>query len=198
MIPSTIVGRALSPVSGASVATFRAVFGIVALVAIIRMFAHGWIDALYVEPAHHFTYPGFGWVRPLPDWGMYLLFAVIGALSVCIAIGYRYRLSVALFFLGFTYAELIDRTTYLNHHYWMSLLALLMVFLPLNQNVGSGCVAQSFLTQGHSSILGGMGASCSSRRGLCLRRNREAEPGLAAACPTVANLALPARRLCRL
>ncbi|MYE54032.1 MAG: HTTM domain-containing protein, partial [Chloroflexi bacterium] len=133
MIPGTIVGRALSPVSGASVATFRVVFGIIALVAIIRIFAHGWIDDLYIEPAHHFTFPGFGWVRPLPGWGMYLLFASLAVLAACIAVGYRYRICAALFFLGFTYAELIDRTTYLNHHYWMSLAALLLIFLPLNR-----------------------------------------------------------------
>ncbi len=133
MIPGTIVGRALSPVSGASGATFRVVFGIIALVAIIRIFAHGWIDDLYIEPVHRFTYPGFGWVRPLPGWGMYLLFASIGVLAVCIAVGYRYRVCAALFFLSFTYAELIDRTTYLNHHYWMSLAALLMIFPPLNR-----------------------------------------------------------------
>lgn len=114
-------------------AAFRIAFGIVALVAIIRLFANGWIDDLYVEPTYHFTYPGFGWVRSLPGWGMYLLFASVGALSICIAVGYHYRLSVALFFLSFTHAELIDRTTYLNHHYWMSLAALLMVFLPLNR-----------------------------------------------------------------
>ena len=133
MSPGTIVGRALSLVSGASVATFRVVFGIIALVAIIRIVAHGWIDDLYIEPLHRFTYPGFGWVRPLPGWGMYLLFASIGVLAVCIAVGYRYRVCAALFFLSFTYAELIDRTTYLNHHYWMSLAALLMIFLPLNR-----------------------------------------------------------------
>lgn len=133
MIPDTITSRALSPVSGASVAAFRIAFGIVALVAIVRLFAHGWIDDLYIEPVHHFTYPGFGWVRPLPGWGMYLLFASLGALTACIAAGYRYRLCAALFFVGFTYAELIDRTTYLNHHYWMSLATLLIIFLPFNR-----------------------------------------------------------------
>ena len=134
MIPDTIVSRALSPLPGASTATFRVAFGIVALVAIIRLFAHGWIDDLYIEPVHRFTYPGFGWVRPsLPGWGIYLLFASLGALAVCIAAGYRYRICAVLFFVGFIYAELIDRTTYLNHHYWMSLAVLLMIFLPLNR-----------------------------------------------------------------
>ena len=133
MIPDTITSRALSPISGASVAVFRIAFGIVALVAIVRLFAHGWIDDLYIEPVHHFTYPGFGWVRPLPGWGMYLLFASLGTFAACIAAGYRYRLCAALFFVGFTYAELIDRTTYLNHHYWMSLVTLLIIFLPHNR-----------------------------------------------------------------
>ena len=130
---NNIAKRAFIPASGASASIFRVAFGIIALVAIVRLFAHGWIDALYIEPAHHFTYPGFGWVRPLSGWGMYLLFGAIGALAVCVAVGYRYRLCATLFFLGFTYAELIDRTTYLNHHYWISLAALLMVFLPLNR-----------------------------------------------------------------
>ena len=133
MISNSIIRRALFPVSGASVATFRIAFGIIALVAIIRLFAHGWIADLYIEPVHHFTYPGFGWVLPLPGWSIYMLFAVLGALGVCIAVGYRYRMCAVLFFLAFTYAELIDRTTYLNHHYWMSLAALLMIFLPLNR-----------------------------------------------------------------
>ena len=129
------ISRAFDSVPGASVAAFRVAFGIIALVAVIRLLARDWIDELYIKPVYHFTYPGFGWVLPLPDWGMYLLFVAIGALGVCIAAGYRYRLCAALFFLGFTYAELIDRTTYLNHHYWMSLAALLMVFLPLNRTL---------------------------------------------------------------
>ena len=133
MIPDSIIGRAPKPVSGASVTAFRVAFGSIALITIVRLLAHGWVDDLYVDPTLHFTYPGFGWVRPLPGWGMNLLFAAIGALSICIAVGFRYRQCIAFFFLGFTYAELIDRTTYLNHHYWMSLAALLMVFLPLNR-----------------------------------------------------------------
>ena len=108
-IPDNIINRAFEPISGASVAAFRVAFGTIALIAIVRLFAHGWIDDLYVEPVHRFTYAGFGWIRPLPGWGMHLLFAAIGGFSICIAVGYRYRLSVALFFLSFIYAELVDR-----------------------------------------------------------------------------------------
>lgn len=132
-IRNRITSAASRPTSGASVAAFRVAFGVLALVAIGRLFANGWIDDLYIEPVHRFAYPGFGWVMPLPGWGMYLHFAALGVLAMCIAAGYRYRLCVALFFVGFTYSELIDRTIYLNHHYWMILAAFLMIFLPLDR-----------------------------------------------------------------
>ncbi|MGB1277243.1 MAG: HTTM domain-containing protein, partial [Nannocystaceae bacterium] len=43
-----------------------------------------------------------------------------------------YRTATALFFVGFTYIELLDQAAYLNHYYLISLLALLMVGLPLH------------------------------------------------------------------
>ena len=125
--------HARRPVSGASLAAFRIAFGLLGLAATIRFAANGWIDDLYLEPASHFAYPGFWWVEPLPGWGMYAHFALLGAASVGVALGFRYRLSIAAFFLLFTYAELIDKTTYLNHYYLISLLSLLMVFLPMSR-----------------------------------------------------------------
>ena len=121
------------PVSSASLAAFRIAFGTLGVVATIRFMAMGWVSELYIEPAHHFTYYGFGWVQPWPGWGMYLHFALMGLASLGVALGYRYRLSIAAFFLLFTYVELIDRTTYLNHYYFISLISFLMIFLPLNR-----------------------------------------------------------------
>ena len=57
---------------GSSAALFRIVSGLVCLAGVVRSFAHGWVSELYVEPAHHFTYLGFGWVTPWPGWGMHL------------------------------------------------------------------------------------------------------------------------------
>ena len=119
------------PVDGASITAFRVIFGLIALASVVRFFANGWIGPLYLEPEHHFTYLGFGWVRPWPGWGMHAHFAVLGLLSLGIAVGYRWRICAALFCVGFTYVELIDRTTYLNHYYLMSLVSLLLAVLPL-------------------------------------------------------------------
>lgn len=118
-------------VDGSSVAAFRVIFGLIALASVARFFTSGWIGPLYVEPEHHFTYLGFGWVKPWPGWGMYAHFAVLGLLSLGIAAGYHWRMCAALFCLGFTYIEIIDRTTYLNHYYLMSLVSLLLAVLPL-------------------------------------------------------------------
>ena len=123
----------LQPVSPYSAAAFRIIFGLLGLVAVVRFVANGWIPELYLEPAYHFTYYGFGWVQPWPDWGMYLHFFLLGLASVGVALGYRYRLSIAAFFLLFTYVELIDQAIYLNHYYLVSLLSLIMIFLPLNR-----------------------------------------------------------------
>ena len=121
------------PVCAASAAAFRALFGLLGLAAVCRIAAKGWIAELYVEPVHHFTYSGFWWVQPWPGWGMYAHFALLALASLGVALGYRYRLSIVAFFLLFTYAELIDKTTYLNHYYWVSLASLLMIFLPLDR-----------------------------------------------------------------
>lgn len=121
------------PVPAGSAAAFRIIFGVIGLIAVVRFAANGWISELYIQPAHHFSYYGFGWVQAWPGWGMYLHFALLGLASLGVALGYRYRLSITAFFLLFTYLELIDRTTYLNHYYLVSLLAFLMIFLPLGR-----------------------------------------------------------------
>ena len=126
-----------------SLAVFRIVFGLVGVFIVARFFAYGWIGELYIEPTHHFTYLGFGWVKPWPGWGMYAHFGALGLLALGIAAGYRYRLCALLFFLGFTYVELLDKTAYLNHYYWTALVSLLMVFLPLHRSVSADAWLES-------------------------------------------------------
>jgi len=123
--------RALEqPVDGRGLAAFRILFGALMVGASIRFVAKGWVRELYLDPGFHFTYLGFEWVRPWPAWGMYLHFAVIGLAALLLTLGAWTRIAAAVFFGAFTYAELIDKTAYLNHYYFVSLLSLLLVFLP--------------------------------------------------------------------
>ncbi len=114
--------------------TFRIVFGLLMLASMLRFWWRGWIDSVYVAPKFHFTYWGFEWVRPLGSMGMHLLFFCIAAAALMIALGLFYRLATVVFFLGFTYVELIDVTTYLNHYYFISLAAFLLIWLPANRD----------------------------------------------------------------
>src|SRR5690606_39594103 len=54
-------------------------------------------------------------------------------ISICFAAGLFYRFSSLLMFVSFTYVFLLERTLYNNHYYLMSLLALLSLFIPLQQ-----------------------------------------------------------------
>jgi hypothetical protein len=50
-----------------------------------------------------------------------------------VGLGLVYELATVLFFLSFTYIELLDKTTYLNHYYFVSLFAGLLMFVPANR-----------------------------------------------------------------
>lgn len=113
----------------APLAVFRIFFGGMMFFGVLRFWANGWIEKLYLEPDFHFTYYGFEWVRPLGPW-TYGLFVLCGLAALGIALGWRYRWSSVLFFLSFTYIELMDKTTYLNHYYFISLVSFVMIFLP--------------------------------------------------------------------
>jgi vitamin K-dependent gamma-carboxylase len=125
--------RLFQPIDGASLAVFRMLFGAIMLWEVWRYFSNGWIERYYVEPSFHFTYDGFGWIRPWPETGMYLHFVVLGLLAVAIMVGFAYRIAAPLFFVAFTYVFLLEQARYLNHFYLISLLALLLAIVPAHR-----------------------------------------------------------------
>jgi vitamin K-dependent gamma-carboxylase len=118
------------PVDGTWLAAFRFAFGLALAVSMLRFVAYGWIDAFFVAPRFHFKYWLFPWVEPLSGTGMYALFWTLCGLALCLAFGFLFRLSGLAFALGFTYLQLIDVATYLNHYYLAALLAFLLVCSP--------------------------------------------------------------------
>lgn len=114
-----------------TLAFFRLAFGLMMFFSLVRFVSYGWIEKFYIKPQFHFTYYGFEWVKPIGNY-TYLLFAVCGLSALFLAIGYKYRIAAITFFVSFTYIELIDKTTYLNHYYFISVIAFLLIFLPAN------------------------------------------------------------------
>ena len=120
-----------SVTDSAPLAVFRIFFGVLMFISIVRFWLNGWIKTLYIDPKFHFNYYGFSWITDFEEY-TYILFFICGLSSLLISLGYKYRISIIIFFLSFTYIELIDKTTYLNHYYFVSSISFLMCFLPLN------------------------------------------------------------------
>lgn len=119
----------------ASLAVYRVLFGSLIATSSLRFLLEGWVDERYVKPRFFFKYWGFEWVEVLPAPVMEAAFVALSVLGVLIALGLFFRPAIIAFFLLFTYVELIDVTTYLNHYYLVSLLALLMIGLPMNRGL---------------------------------------------------------------
>lgn len=102
-------------------------------ISCVRFIALGWVDEQYIRPTMHFPYLGFEWVTVLGAQQMYILFGVMTVAAIGIMLGAWYRISAVVFFLCFTYIELIDKTYYLNHYYFVSLAAFLFCLVPAHR-----------------------------------------------------------------
>jgi len=124
-------------VSGASLAAFRIVFGIAIAWS---MFAYlqpvggtNLAGAVYSHVGWLFSYPGFSWVKPLPEPWIHWHFLVTGVAGLFLAMGLFYRAATAAVFLGYTWYFLLDQTYFNNHYYLISLLAFLMIGMPADR-----------------------------------------------------------------
>jgi hypothetical protein len=123
----------LKPVHLAPLAVFRMAFGILMLTSVVRFMAKGWVYDMYIRPKMFFSYYGFEWIKPLQGNAMYIIFFIMALAALFIALGYFYRIAAVTFFLLFTYVELIDKTNYLNHYYFISIVSLILIFLPAHR-----------------------------------------------------------------
>lgn len=124
----------LRRVDSAWLAAFRVLFGLTLLTSTLRFLAYGWIDQLFVAPPFHFKYWGFYWVTVLGGRDLHALFWVLAVLCILVSLGLCFRIAAWGLFFGFSYLQLLDVTTYLNHYYLASLLALLLACSPAGRS----------------------------------------------------------------
>ncbi|ESA38811.1 vitamin k-dependent gamma-carboxylase [Leptolyngbya sp. Heron Island J] len=122
-----------APVDIAILVYVRIAFGGIMLWEVWRYFDKGWIARYWIDPILNFPYFGFEWFHPWPGQGMYLHFIGLGILASFIALGFWYRASTVLFFLGFTYMFLLEKARYLNHFYLICLISFLLIFIPAHR-----------------------------------------------------------------
>jgi hypothetical protein len=115
--------------SASPLVVFRIMLGSLLFLSVVRFWANGWIEDLYIVPRHFFPFYGFEFVRPFGHY-TYLLFILCAVSALMVAAGMFYRIASTTLFLSFTYIELMDKSTYLNHYYFISMVCLLMIFLP--------------------------------------------------------------------
>lgn len=116
-------------------AIYRIAFGLLSCFSLLRFIAKGWVEDCYLQPKFHFTYHYFEWIQPLNSTtAMYALVIFSAIAALFIAIGFLYRIATVVFFLSFTYLELIEQSWYLNHYYFVSIIAFLLCFIPAHNN----------------------------------------------------------------
>jgi vitamin K-dependent gamma-carboxylase len=118
-------------VSAASVAVFRIAFGL-SIIVNAALYVPRVLREHHIEPTFHFSYGPVDFLEPLPGVGMYFVYGAMMVVGALIAVGVWYRWAASLFFVLTTYVFLLDATFYQNHEYLISLLAALMVLLPVN------------------------------------------------------------------
>lgn len=118
------------PASAFTLAYFRMGLGALILCSTLRFIALGWIDMQYVQPQFHFPYFGLEFFSTPTISVLYATFTALIISSICVILGYRFRVMSIIMFLSFTYVELWDISFYLNHYYAVSLFSFMLCFLP--------------------------------------------------------------------
>jgi hypothetical protein len=98
-----------------------------------RFVLKGWVEKVLVEPTYFFKLPGFAWTVVGDPPVLYAHFAVTALAAGFVSLGLFYRWAIAVFWLGFTYLQLLDVTLYLNHYYLVVLLAGLLAVMPAHR-----------------------------------------------------------------
>jgi len=117
-------------IDNASLVLFRIFFGILIALECYGAMISGWIKQTLIEPQFTFNFIGFDWIQPLPGFGMYVYFFIMGSLGVWVALGYKYRFSIISFTLLWTGVYLMQKSSYNNHYYLLILISAMMCFFP--------------------------------------------------------------------
>lgn len=112
---------------------FRIFFGFLVACESFGAIITGWVKRVLIDPEFTFSFIGFEWLQPLPGFGMYFYFALMGFFGLAIMLGYRYRIAIIAYTLLWAGAYFMQKSSYNNHYYLLLLISFLMIFLPANK-----------------------------------------------------------------
>ena len=116
--------------SVAPLLTLRRLFAVLVLFSTTRFVWNGWVDTQVLDPIWTFPFDGFEWLPRPSKAGACVLFVGMILGGLMLLAGRTAKIGAALFFVCFTYVELLDKSNYLNHYYFVSLVAFMLCWLP--------------------------------------------------------------------
>lgn len=120
-------------IDNSALVVFRIFFGLLCFLESVGAIFTGWVQTNLLEPQFTFTFIGFEWLQPLPGYGMYVYYAIMGLFGLFIMFGYKYRFSMLAFSLMWSATYLMQKSSYNNHYYLLMLLSFIMVLMPANK-----------------------------------------------------------------
>ena len=75
------------PADNSPLVLFRAIFGLLITLEAWGAIATGWVYSAFIEPRMTFPFIDFSWLQPLPGYGMYFYFLLMGSFGIMVKIG---------------------------------------------------------------------------------------------------------------
>ena len=180
-----LINSLFRPVDISSIVFIRILFGLLLFLQVGSYLFSGYIDQIWLEPDYHFKYYGFYWVKVLPSNFMYALVAGVSVSAFFIAIGFLYRISTVIFFLGFSYLFLLEQSVYLNHYYFVILVSFILIFIPANRYFSLDSVIWPKIKRAWICQLVPLVINISDQRCIYIRRYSKDKYGLASGLATL-------------
>mgnify|MGYP003509277976 FL=1 len=112
---------------------FRILFGFLIACESFGAILTGWVKRVLTDPQFTFSFIGFEWLQPLPGFGMYFYFVLMGFFGLAIMLGYRYRIAITSYTILWAGVYFMQKSSYNNHYYLLLLISFLLIFLPANR-----------------------------------------------------------------
>ena len=119
-------------IDNTSLVVFRVIFGLLCFLESVGAIFTGWVKRTLIAPQATFNFIGLDWLQPLPGYGMYVYYLVMGGLALLVMLGYKYRFAIIGFTVLWSGTYFMQKASYNNHYYLLILLSAIMAIQPAN------------------------------------------------------------------
>lgn len=127
--------KLFEPIDNTPLVLFRILIGLILAAEGFGAILTGWVRVNLVEPEYHFPFMDFEFLSFWYGPQVYVLFVLLGISGILISLGYYYRIATIVYFLLWTSAYLMQKTSYNNHYYLMVLLSFILIIVPANASM---------------------------------------------------------------